>query len=79
MLSIQKSNSKEVLHIGKDSAAPVLSPLKKSILHHLNAKYKSFFIKIYIRILRFNEDNILASFNFGFHNIPWLQILKKVC
>ena len=31
-----------------------------------------------IKISRFNENDILAHFNFGNHDIPWLQIVKKI-
>ena len=30
-----------------------------------------------IKFSRFNENNILEYFNFGGHDIPWLQIVKK--
>ena len=31
-----------------------------------------------IRFSRSNENNILAYFKFGGHDIPWLQIVKKM-
>ena len=27
---------------------------------------------------RFNEQDILAHFNFGVHDIPWLKMVKKI-
>ena len=30
-----------------------------------------------IKFSRFTENDILAHFNFGVHDIPWLQIEKK--
>ena len=31
-----------------------------------------------IRFSRFTENDILAHFNFGIHDISWIQIVKKV-
>ena len=31
-----------------------------------------------VKFLRFNENNILAHFNFGVHDNPWLKIVKKI-
>ena len=31
-----------------------------------------------IHFLRLNEDDILAQFSFGVHDIPWLQIVKNI-
>ena len=31
-----------------------------------------------IKFSRFNENDILAYFNFGGHDIPWLQMVKKI-
>ena len=30
-----------------------------------------------IKILGFNETDILTHLNFGSHDIPWLQVVKK--
>ena len=31
-----------------------------------------------IKFSRFSENDILVYFNFGGHDIPWLQIVKKI-
>ena len=31
-----------------------------------------------IKFSRFNDNDVLAYFNFGGHDLPWLQIVKKV-
>ena len=31
-----------------------------------------------IKFSRFNKNDILAYFNFGGHDIPWLQMVKKI-
>ena len=31
-----------------------------------------------VKFLRFNENDILAHFNFGVHVIPWLKKVKKI-
>ena len=31
-----------------------------------------------IKVLQFTKNKILARLNFAIHNIPWLQIVKKI-
>ena len=31
-----------------------------------------------IKFSQFNENDILVHFNFGIHDIPWLQIAEKI-
>ena len=46
-------------------------------LHH-SADYCKTLNICGIKFCRFNKNNILAYFNFGGHDIPWLQIVKKI-
>ena len=56
------------------------SALQQHVLISDNSRVrKKYFLNICgIKCSRFNENDLLVHFNFGVHEIPWFQIVKKI-